>query len=238
MEDTDSCQSYHVNSDSCSSIVTTTTTASSTRKRVRGVWTEERLEERKKKVYEAVQKTRMKQRNIRENEIKELSSLETKVKQLYLCLKQQEPRFPLIPKYVGEKIDDVNTDRRHQSRDKRCRAMSEEEKRTRTQQQNRESQYRRIQRQKIEDINRKGNILFLTRQVKYLEAILNTLNPDSKQEKNPATSGMEFALLTHLLMEPKYQTPPPSLLCKKEIRRKFRTTAVKHEDEDDGSSQS
>lgn len=178
----------------------------------------DRVHERKKKVYEAVQKTRQKQKLQKELEEQTLAFLDEKVSQLFESLLNKEPKFPKIPVFIGEKVPEDDRDRRHKPRDKRRKALTPEEKITRAKLQNTESQQRRINRQKIEDLNRRGKILFLERQLKYLNAIHKSL--DNEGRKNPMTVRLEFSVLTRLLLTPKYQVPPDFLLSKRQKKKR------------------
>jgi hypothetical protein len=181
---------------------------------------------RKKRIYEAVRKTRTKQKMEKEEEIQRLSQIRRKVDELVKGIRDKETNFPRLPTFIGASVNDEAADRRNKSRQKRSKATTPEEKLIRAKLQNTESQQRRIARQKILDLNRKGEIIFLERQVKYLEEI-DKITRDCTRRATK-TAQMELLVLTRLLFVPKYQTPP-SFLFKKKQTRNYRKRSNRHD---------
>jgi hypothetical protein len=85
--------------------------------------------------------------------------------------------------------------------------MPPEERKSRKAYVNRLSTNRKLKREKVIDHNKNCKILFLERQVKYLDAILKVLqNEDRKSEQIVA---IEYEVLKSILYTPKYQIPDP-----------------------------
>lgn len=170
------------------------------------------LEEKKQRkldqINRAVNVFRSKQKEIKAAEFVTLVNLESKKEELIQSILKIHKFFPeeSIPKFIGLPIPEEIETRTSKQRIK-LRSMPETEKKVRKMQINRLSASRKVRREKVFGYNRKGRIVFLERQVKYLEAILKVLrNRDKKDEK---TVVLEYEVLKRLLLTPKFQTPDP-----------------------------